>query len=97
MNLALPMIDGVTGGAASAASGGSGAVNFGEMLRNKMGSLQESQQVAENEAQLMATGQTDDIARSLMKVEEANVSLQLTTQLRNKAVEAYQEILRMQI
>jgi flagellar hook-basal body complex protein FliE len=102
--LSLPLLDGVAGGLGGAggagAAGGSessGAVNFGEMLRGKLGELQESQHVAESEATALATGQTDDIARSMMKVEQANVSLQLATQLRNKAIEAYQEILRMQM
>ena len=91
-SLPLPMID-----STRAAGGTEAASGFGDVLRGKMGQLNESQAVADGAAKDLATGNVEDIARTMMQVEEANVSLQLATQLRNKAVEAYQEILRMQI
>lgn len=91
--LPLPMIDGgVTETVAP-----SGAGSFGEVLRGKLDSLAESQATADIASQQIATGDVEDLARNMMQVEQANVSLQLATQLRNKAIEAYQEILRMQI
>lgn len=92
------MIDGgASTGAAAATGGAEQAGGFGEVLRGKLGELNASQSTADQAAQDLATGDVDDIARTMMQVEQANVSLQLATQLRNKAVEAYQEILRMQI
>ena len=45
----------------------------------------------------MATGRVDDVAQTMMRIEQANVSLQMATQVRNKVIEAYQEVLRMQM
>ena len=44
----------------------------------------------------LATGETKDIAQTMIAIEKANVSFQLMTQVRNRLVEAYQEVLRMQ-
>ena len=43
------------------------------------------------------TGQAKDISAVVMSVEKASLELQLAVQLRNKGVEAYQEIFRMQV
>jgi flagellar hook-basal body complex protein FliE len=40
-------------------------------------------------------GETRDVAGTLIAVEKANLSFQLTLQIRNKLLEAYQEIVRM--
>jgi flagellar hook-basal body complex protein FliE len=42
-------------------------------------------------------GRTQDVAGTLIAVEKANLGLQLALQVRNKLLEAYQEILRMPI
>ena len=42
-------------------------------------------------------GNVDNIHQVLLVTERANLALQLTVQIRNKVVEAYQEISRMQI
>lgn len=38
-----------------------------------------------------------DVTQVLMAAEQAQLSLQLTSQVRNKVIEAYQEIMRMQV
>ncbi len=93
--LATPMLDAASGGAGGAA--GAPASGFADMLKGKLQQVGDLQEVGAQASQQMATGKVDDVARALMQVEQANISLQLTTQLRNKVVEAYQEILRMQV
>ena len=46
------------------------------------------------QAQALATGQADDPTAVVMAVERAQLSMQLAGQIRNKAVEAAQEIFR---
>ena len=46
---------------------------------------------------LTATGNEDAIHNSLIDAEKAQMSLELLIQLRNKTIEAYNEITRMQI
>ncbi|MBP9127646.1 MAG: flagellar hook-basal body complex protein FliE [Elusimicrobia bacterium] len=43
----------------------------------------------------LANGQAASTHEVMIKVEEAHLALQWTIQLRNKALEAYQEIMRM--
>ena len=45
---------------------------------------------------LMA-GRVDNMVALMATVEKADISLRLATELRNKALEAYQEIMRMQV
>ncbi|GAX91445.1 flagellar hook-basal body complex protein FliE [Effusibacillus lacus] len=47
--------------------------------------------------QRLAAGQGTDLHSVLIAGEKASLALQLTVQVRNKAVEAYQEIMRMQM
>ncbi len=42
-------------------------------------------------------GKTDNIHEVMIAAEKANVALQFTVELRNKAIEAYKEIMRLQI
>lgn len=79
--------------AAEAQPGG----GFGELLGNAVEGLQETQARAAEQAGLLATGQTEDIASVVAAVQEASLSMQLAAQLRNKAVEAYTEIFRTQV
>ena len=44
-----------------------------------------------------ALGKVDDIHKPIIAMEKASIALELLVQVRNKAVEAYQEIMRMQI
>jgi flagellar hook-basal body complex protein FliE len=73
------------------------AAGFGKALGNAVGELVKSQQVADQQSQALALGQTSDIAAVAMEVERASLSMQLAVQVRNKAVDAYHEIFRMQV
>ena len=45
----------------------------------------------------MATGRSHNIHETMIALDKADVSFRMLTKVRNKAVEAYQEIMRMQI
>jgi flagellar hook-basal body complex protein FliE len=79
---------------ASGASGGSG---FGDMLAGSIQSLSQSQDQAAGAAQALATGQATDPTSVVMAVERAQLAMQLAGQIRNKAVEAAQEIFHTQV
>ena len=86
-----PAIDGAT---SAKAPGGGG---FGKALAGALDDLTATQNQATDQAQQLATGQAKDISGVVMSVEKASLELQLAVQLRNKGVEAYQEIFRMQV
>ena len=95
-------IDGLAGEKAGAATdpgsaSGVGASGFGHALTHAIEGLVKEQSGADVQSQALALGKTNDIAGVAMAVERANLSMQLAVQVRNKAVDAYHEIFRMQI
>jgi flagellar hook-basal body complex protein FliE len=80
--------------AAAPAAGGSG---FGAMLADQIGGLQQLQTDAATQSQALATGTAEDASQVVMAVERAQLSMQLASTLRDKSVEAFQEIFRTQV
>jgi flagellar hook-basal body complex protein FliE len=99
---AIGAISGVTGISAplaptsAAAVSGSGGTSFASMLAQGLQSVQASQTNADSLAVKVADGTLSDPAQFTMAATEAQLALQLVTALRNKAVDAFQEIMRMQ-
>ena len=89
-------IDKVAGETTPATDPGS-ASGFGPALSHALEGLMKQQQSADAQSQALALGKTTDIAGVAMAVERANLAMQLAVQVRNKAVDAYHEIFRMQI
>jgi flagellar hook-basal body complex protein FliE len=81
-------------GSAGAREGG---IDFKSGLNRALDSLNSVQNEADNTMTKMVTGEVDDIHQVVLAVEKANLSMQLAVQVRNKVVEAYQEIMRMQV
>jgi flagellar hook-basal body complex protein FliE len=71
--------------------------SFGSMLDTSIDRLQDMLTDASQQSAALASGQADDLTSVVVAVERAMLGLQLATQVRNKAVEAYQDLLRMQI
>ena len=70
--------------------------NFSTMLANGLESLQQTQATADELATQAATGQLTDPAQYMIASTQAQVTTELTVALRNKAVDAFNEIMRMQ-
>jgi len=70
---------------------------FGELLAKGISSIEGLQADASQKAALLATGELSDIHDYTTAAAKAALGVQLTVALRNKAVEAYQEIMRMQL
>ncbi len=79
-------------GAASAAKGG-----FGDLVLDGLDRLDGVQQSADRLAVQAATGELQNIHDYTIAATQAQVSTQVTVALRNKAVEAFSEIMRMQV
>ncbi len=89
---------GVTGTAAAgtSATGSTGGTDFAGILSKDLESVQAAQTKAADLAVQVADGTLADPAQYTMAATEASLGLQLTMAVRNKAVEAFQEIMRMQ-
>ena len=72
-------------------------VSFGEILNNQLKSVEELQSTADSLTEKMVTGEVQDLSKVMIATEEAAIALQMTVQIRNKVVEAYQEVSRMQL
>jgi flagellar hook-basal body complex protein FliE len=74
-----------------------GGPSFGEMLVQAVGEVNALQQNAGETVQRFATGEPIDIHQVMIAMEQASTAMALTMQVRNRLVEAYQEIMRMQV
>lgn len=71
--------------------------SFGQVLMNQLDRLSASQVQADQLVEAFATGDTVDLHEVLIAAEEARITLEMTLQLRNKAIDAYKEITNMQL
>jgi flagellar hook-basal body complex protein FliE len=74
-----------------------GQSGFGGMLSNAISSLDQSQAQAAGAAQSLVDGTATDPTSVVMAVERAQLSMQLASQIRTKAVEAEQDIFHTQV
>ena len=70
---------------------------FKEMLESYIGEVNKLQMKAEEMDQQFAAGTIENVHEVTIAAEKAALALDLTIQIRNKVVEAYQEIMRMPI
>lgn len=90
---------GTTVGAGSAPTSVSpvGGSSFGDMVLDGIDRLEGVQDKADNLAVKAATGDLNDIHDYTVAATEASVTTQLTVAVRNKALESFNEIMRMPI
>jgi flagellar hook-basal body complex protein FliE len=91
-------VSGISGVTETTGTQATSGVNtdFAGMLSKGLESVQASQSNAADLAVQVANGTLSDPAQYTMAATEASLGLQLTMAIRNKAVEAFQEIMRMQ-
>ena len=65
------------------------------MLSSALGEVQSKQDQADEAIKKLATGEVQDVHQVMVAFEQARLSMQMLTEVRNKLVEAYQEVSRM--
>lgn len=78
-------------------SGVSGGESFGGMLTRAIQSVDTSMKEADRSGQDFIAGRTDNVHDVMINMQRAQLSFQMLVEVRNKAIEAYQELSRMQI
>lgn len=73
------------------------AASFTAALGDALGELQRLENHANDLSGQLAAGQPVDLHEVVLAMEETTLAYQLALQVRNKVVEAYQEIMRMQV
>lgn len=71
--------------------------DFSTHLTNALGEVNDLQQQADQAIQQLVGEGKGDLQDTMIAVEKADVSFRLMMQIRNKVLEAYQEIVRMQV
>ena len=87
----------IEGAGAAAEAERGGGTGFGGMLGDALGALAKTQTEAAAGARQLAAGTAQDPTAVVMAVERAQLSMQLASQVRNKVVDAAQEIFHTQI
>lgn len=76
------------------ASSGSG---FGAMIQNQLETVSNQQANADRLAEQAAVGELKDPHEYMIAATEASLSTELTVAVRNKAVEAFNDVMRMNV
>ena len=70
---------------------------FGEVLKDAISTVNELQKNSNQEIQKLMTGESQDLHTTVIAMQKADLSFQMMMQVRNKIMQAYQEIMRMQV
>ena len=82
---------------ATTAPGPTDGDGFGGLISRTMAEVSSAEATVDRIAMGIAAGQDENIQELLIASSKATLGVQLLTQVRNRAVEAYQEIMRMQV
>jgi len=74
-----------------------GSGQFSDMLQQSLAKVNQDQVEADSAIKELIAGRTKNIHETLLTVERADASLKLMMQVRNKILDAYKEIMRMQV
>lgn len=71
--------------------------SFADTLKDVVQNVNQQQLESDKQIQELATGKNKNVAEVMITAEKADISLKLMTSVRNKIIEAYQEIMKMQV
>ena len=81
----------------AAGKGSTGEAPFGDLLSKALDDLNRVAVRGDRLAEAFAAGADVEIHDVIIAMQEAQLAFELATQVRNRVVEAYQEIMRMQV
>ena len=73
------------------------APGFSEMFESFVKGVDQKKKISKNATQDLILGRSDNIHEAVVKSEEAGVTFNLMIQVRNKLVDNYKELMRMQV
>jgi len=71
--------------------------SFSKMLDGAVEEVNSKMNAASVEQGKLITGETNNVHQAMIAVQEASVSFSLMVEVRNKLVDSYQELMRMQV
>ena len=77
--------------------GGSSGADFKNTLKEAMGQVDGAQKEADAQVEAFVAGEQENLHEVMISMNQAELYLQLMTEVRNKMLETYQELMRMQV
>ena len=74
-----------------------GGVDFSKLVSDGLQGVQSDWAQAQASMRALAEGQPVNLHQVMMKMEESRISFQLFLQVRNRLLESYQDVMRMQV
>ena len=71
--------------------------SFGRMVADGLQKLNQELKASQADLQGLALGETRNLHEVMVRLEESRIAFQLMLQVRNRVLEAYQEVMRMQV
>lgn len=71
--------------------------NFKDMLTQAINEVDQAHKVSDQQIQGVLSGQVQDVHSALIAMQKADLSFQMMMQVRNKLIDAYHEVMRMQV
>jgi len=73
------------------------SINFAEMLNSAINKMNDDQINSDKMGELLAVGKVDNIHEVMIASQKAELTLNLAIEIKSKIMEAYKEIMRLQI
>lgn len=71
--------------------------SFADTLNDAIHEVNQLQKKSDRAMQDLSTGKTDNIPEVMLAAEKADIALKLMIQVRNKIIDAYHEVMKMQV
>ncbi len=84
-------------GETEGASEAGGTKSFGEFIKEMVNETNAAHLHSDAKVNDVAAGRSKDLHGAVLALEKADIQFRMLTQVRNKVIEAYREIMRMQV
>lgn len=74
-----------------------GFKTFGDFLSNSINEVNKLQNQANESIQKLVTGENKNIHETMLRVEQAEIAFKTMNQIRQKVLDAYREVMKMQV
>jgi flagellar hook-basal body complex protein FliE len=74
-----------------------GGSDFGDTFKEALGRVDEAQKTADAQITAFVAGEQENVSEVMIAMNEAKLAFQLMTEVRNRMLETYQELMRMQV
>lgn len=75
----------------------SSKVSFSSLISDLVSEVDAKDKVSQSEVRKVLSGEVDSLHQSMIAMQEAGVAFSLMVEVRNKLMESYQQVMRMQV